>query len=84
MCGFCNVWVCVCVGFVLCGCVCFVMCGCVCVCVCVWGGGGVMGGGFGNIGAGLVWLRMKVNGELFLKTARNVWVLSNSLKLLTN
>ena len=33
MCGFCNVWVCVCVGFVICGCVCvgFVMCGCVCV-----------------------------------------------------
>ena len=25
MCGICNVWVCVCVGFV--------MCGCVCVCV---------------------------------------------------
>ena len=26
-----NVWVCVCVGFVMCGCVCvgFVMCGCV-------------------------------------------------------
>jgi len=21
MCGFCNVWVCVCVGFVICGCV---------------------------------------------------------------
>jgi len=45
MCGVCNVWVCVCVGFVMCGvcmcrfcnlwvCVCvgFVMCG-VCVCV---------------------------------------------------
>jgi len=31
MCGFCNVWVCVCVGFVIFGCVCvgFVMCGCV-------------------------------------------------------
>ena len=32
VCGFCNVWVCVCVGFVMCGfCVCvgFVMCGCV-------------------------------------------------------
>ena len=31
MCGFCNVWVCVCVGFVMCGCVCvgFVMYGCV-------------------------------------------------------
>ena len=46
MCGFCNVWVCVCVGFVMCGCVCvcmgFVMCGCVCMgfvlcgCVYVW------------------------------------------------
>ena len=38
--GFCNVWVCVCVGFVMCGCVCvgFVMCGfCnVWVCVYVW------------------------------------------------
>ena len=35
MCGFCNVGVCVCVGFVMCGCVC--MCGfCnVCVWVCV-------------------------------------------------
>jgi len=21
MCGFCNVWVCVCVGFVICGCI---------------------------------------------------------------
>jgi len=21
MCGFCNVWLCVCVGFVMCGCV---------------------------------------------------------------
>ena len=43
MCGFCNVWVCLCVGFVMCVCVCvcgicnvwvcvcvgFVMCGCV-------------------------------------------------------
>jgi len=42
MCGFCNVWVCVCVGFLMCGlcmcgfcnvwvcvCVVFVMCGCV-------------------------------------------------------
>ena len=36
MCGFCNVWVCVCegvcMGFVICGCVCvcvgFVVCGC--------------------------------------------------------
>jgi hypothetical protein len=31
MCGFCNVWVCVCVGFVMCGCVC--MCGFCNVCV---------------------------------------------------
>ena len=33
MCGFCDVWVCVCVGFVMCGCVCvgFVMCGGVCM-----------------------------------------------------
>ena len=32
MCGFCNVWVCVCVGFVMCRvCICvdFVMCLCV-------------------------------------------------------
>jgi len=29
MCGFCDVWICVCVGFVICGC--FVMFGCVCV-----------------------------------------------------
>ena len=30
MCGFCNVRMCVCVGFVMCMCVCvgFVMCGC--------------------------------------------------------
>jgi hypothetical protein len=44
--GFCNVWVCVCVGFVMCGCVC--MCGfCnVWVCVCV---GFVMCGCFGNM-----------------------------------
>jgi len=44
MCGFCNVWVCVCVRFVMCGCVyvwmgvCvgFVMCGCfgnMCTCI---------------------------------------------------
>jgi hypothetical protein len=35
MCGFCNVWVCLCVGFVMCGRVCVgvVMCGC----VYVWG-----------------------------------------------
>jgi hypothetical protein len=34
MCGFCNVWACVCVGFVMCGCVC--MCGCfgnMCTCI---------------------------------------------------
>jgi hypothetical protein len=37
MCGFYNVWVCVCVGFVMCGCVGFVMCGCVCVCGCFFG-----------------------------------------------
>ena len=39
MCGFCDVWVFVCVDFVMCGCVCvgFVMCGCVYVRVCyVW------------------------------------------------
>jgi hypothetical protein len=40
MCGFCNVWVCVCVGFVMCGCMCVLVCMCgfcnvwVCVCVC--------------------------------------------------
>ena len=35
MCGFCNVWVCVCVGFVMCGCV-YVCVFCnVWVCVCV-------------------------------------------------
>ena len=36
MCGFCNVWVCVCVGFVMCVCVCmcgFLMCGCFDNCV---------------------------------------------------
>ena len=41
MCGFCNVWVCICVGFVMCGCVyewvcvcvVFVMCGCFDNCV---------------------------------------------------
>ena len=38
-CGFCNVWVCVCVAFVMCGCV------YVWVCVCV---GFVMCGCFGN------------------------------------
>ena len=37
MCGFCNVWVCLCVGFVMCGCVCvgFAMCGCFDYCVVV-------------------------------------------------
>ena len=39
MCGFCNMWVCVCVGFVMGERVCvrvgFEMCVCVCVCVCV-------------------------------------------------
>jgi hypothetical protein len=40
MCGFGNVWVCVCMGLVMCGCV------CVCVCVCV---GLVMCGRFGNV-----------------------------------
>jgi len=38
--GFCNVWVCVCVGFVICGgvCVCVRACAraCACVCVCGW------------------------------------------------
>ena len=42
---FCNVWVCVCIGFVMCECVyvlvcvClgFVTCGCVCVGVCMCG-----------------------------------------------
>jgi hypothetical protein len=33
VCGFCNVWVCVCVGFVMCGCVC--VCGFFNVWVCV-------------------------------------------------
>jgi hypothetical protein len=40
MCGVCNVWVCVCVDFLMCGCVCvcvgFVMCGCfgyMCTCI---------------------------------------------------
>ena len=45
--GFCNVWVCECMGFVMCACGCmcvgFVMCGCVyvwilsCVGVCMYG-----------------------------------------------
>ena len=38
MCGFCNVWVCVCVGFVMGVCVCVCVCGfcnvCVYVCTC--------------------------------------------------
>ena len=52
VCGFCNVWMCVCADFVMCGCVCvcvaFVMCGCVYVwvCLCV---GFVMCGCFGNM-----------------------------------
>jgi len=52
MCGFCNVWACECVVFLMCGCVCvcgfcdvcvcvvvcvgFVMCGCVCIYGCVY------------------------------------------------
>ena len=40
MCGFCNDWVCVCVGFVICGCVYVWVCVCVCVgfvmCGCVY------------------------------------------------
>ena len=36
ICGFCNVWLCVCVGFVMCGCEFGVFSNvCVCVCVCV-------------------------------------------------
>ena len=39
VCGFCDVWVCVCVGFVMCGCVYVRVCMCgfcdVWVCVCV-------------------------------------------------
>ena len=34
MCGFCNVWVCVCVGFVMCGCICN-MCTCIYFVICV-------------------------------------------------
>ena len=34
MCGFCNVWLCVCAGFVMCGCVYVGVCD---VCVCVRG-----------------------------------------------
>ena len=64
----CNIWVCVCVGFVMCVCVCvcvcvgFVMCVCVCgfcnvwvcVCVCVCEGGLVMCGCFENCVGDLV------------------------------
>jgi len=33
-CGFCNVWVCVCVGILMCGCAyVWIFCGCVYVCV---------------------------------------------------
>ena len=33
ICGFCNVWVRVCVGFVICGCLCvFFLCVSVCMC----------------------------------------------------
>ena len=34
MCGFCNVWVCVCAGFVMCGCVYVRVLQCVGVCMC--------------------------------------------------
>ena len=43
MCGVCNVWVCVCVEFVMCGFVCVCVCvkfvksGCVCVCFVICG-----------------------------------------------
>jgi hypothetical protein len=41
MCGFCNVWVCVCVGvLIMCGCVYVWVCVCVGVCMC---------GSFGNV-----------------------------------
>ena len=36
MCGFCNVWVCVCLDFVKCVCVDFVKCVCVDFVKCVW------------------------------------------------
>ena len=59
MCGFCNVEVCVCMGFVKCGCVCvcmaFVMCVCVCVRVLVICVGVLMCGCFG-IMCGCVYL----------------------------
>ena len=57
MCGFCNVLVCVGVGYVMCGfvyvceCVGFVMCGCVCVCVC-----GFLGVGFVMCGCVFIWV----------------------------
>ena len=35
ICGFCIVWVCVCVGFVMCVCEGFLLCGCVDLCGCV-------------------------------------------------
>jgi len=52
MCGFCNVWMCACVGFVMCGCVC--MCGfCnVWMCVCV----GFVMYGFVMCGCVYVWV----------------------------
>ena len=51
MCGFCNVWVCVGVGFVMCGCVSvdFVMCGFCNVWVCV-------GVGFVKCGCVYMWV----------------------------
>ena len=36
MCGFCNVWVCVILGFVMCGFVCVCVFCNMWVCVCVW------------------------------------------------
>jgi len=33
MCGVCNVWVCVCVGFLMCVCMCWICNVWVCVCV---------------------------------------------------
>jgi hypothetical protein len=36
ICGFCNVWVCVYVGFVMCVCVCVCVGFVMFVCVCVW------------------------------------------------
>ena len=48
MCGFCNVWVCVCMGFVMCGCVWVCVCGLCNVWVCV-SVDFVMCGYFGNV-----------------------------------